>query len=144
MTSLYLFLYSSHANTNKRNKVKARVENFIQITVFCHPSLNKVDTFVYWNAAKACSYTLLFDNIFTCNLLHSTTLSHLRLSTCEEKKQYNTVIGMMLKWKLRCKVCYTLKLKITGYNDIFLKINPYHGIKKKRPALNIEDNEQLL
>ena len=51
---------------------------------------------------------------------------------------------MMLKWKLRCKVRYTLKLKITGYNDIFLKTNPYHGIEKKRPALNIEDNEQLL
>ena len=57
MISLYPFLYSSHAHTNERNKVKTRVDNFIQITVFCHPSLNKVDTFVYWNAAKAYSYT---------------------------------------------------------------------------------------
>ena len=57
MISFYPFLYSSHAHTNERNKVKTRVDNFIQITVFCHPSLNKVDTFVYWNAAKAYSYT---------------------------------------------------------------------------------------
>lgn len=50
MISFYLFLYSSHVHTNERNKVKAWVENFIQITVFCHPSLSKVDSFVYWKA----------------------------------------------------------------------------------------------
>ena len=50
---------------------------------------------------------------------------------------------------MQIKYTIQLKLKITGYNDIIFniflkKLNPYHGIKKKRPALNIEDNKELL
>ena len=55
---------------------------------------------------------------------------------------------MKLNGDWNAKYTIQLKLKITGYNDIltfFLKkLNPYHGIKKKRPALNIEDNKELL
>ena len=53
-----------------------------------------------------------------------------------------------VKWRLRCKVYYTTQTqnyRVQWHFNIFLKkLNPYHGIKKKRPALNIEDNIELL
>ena len=145
MISFYPFLYSSHAHTNERNKVKAWVDNFIQITVFCRPSLNKVDTFVYWNAAKAYSHTcyLMIYLLITFNYFITLTSFNLWREITIKNCYWNDV-----KWRLRCKVYYTTQTqnyRVQWHFNIFLKkLNPYHGIKKKRPALNIEDNIELL
>ena len=48
------FPHSTPVTKHKKNEVEARVDNFIQITVFC-PPMPRLDAFVHRNAGKVYS-----------------------------------------------------------------------------------------